>query len=415
LDLSLLLGGKHFTFPCTVSFNGFAISTYSLIDTGANGFIFLDEKFARLLSCKLGWKLEKLPFPSLPIKGYDGRRGPSITSFLRTHLTLDGRRIYNVPFLVLPLGSHDIIIGKTFLEYFDISPSVAKKKLHWPPNHPKTTRAISQGTNIPRQILQRPLIQGAHQQDMEIRDKLIEWDEQRRLAGNNTVAHIHPIRPVYTDGTTQTDEPTAETTRLLPKERLDLPGAKAQSREEVTPPPGPPNPQESNDPPQSLIHLPVAKLHRNTRPTPLERKPQTDLARHTYQLDHQDRLQQMKLELADSFGTTPSTQEPRKVTFEEGPLYSLESPYLAICEISAAAFQLSTRRRDHEVFTTSLYEIDRLLEDADPLRASPDPLEEQRLAQVSRCRLEGRVQQITTPPILRPPDRARKRCFDLRP
>jgi predicted aspartyl protease len=215
LDLSLLLGGKHFTFPCTISFNGFAISTYSLIDTGANGFIFLDEKFARLLSRKLGWKLEKLPFPSLPIKGYDGRRGPSITSFLRTHLTLDGRRIYNVPFLVLPLGSHDIIIGKTFLEYFDISPSAAKRKLHWPPNHPKTTRAISQGINVPRQILQRPPTQDVYQQDMEIRDKLIEWDEQRQLAGNNTVAHIHPIRPVYTDGTTQTNKPMDKTTRPL--------------------------------------------------------------------------------------------------------------------------------------------------------------------------------------------------------
>ena len=55
-------------------------------------------------------------------------------------------------------------------------------------------------------------------------------------------------------------------------------------------------------------------------------------------------------------------------------LHSLPSTPLLICEISAAAFQLSTRRRDYEVFTTSLYEIDRLLDDANPLRASPDPL-----------------------------------------
>jgi predicted aspartyl protease len=156
LDLSLLLGGKHFTFPCTISFNGTAISTYSLIDTGANGFVFIDERFAQLLSRKLGWTIEKLPFPSLPVKGYDGKRGASITSYLRVHLMLDGRKIYNVPFLVLPLGSHDIIIGKSFMEYFAILPNVAKRTLHWPPNHPKTSNVISQGIRIPRQILQRP-------------------------------------------------------------------------------------------------------------------------------------------------------------------------------------------------------------------------------------------------------------------
>ena len=156
LDLSLLLGGKHFTFLCTISLNGFAVSTYSLIDTGANGFVFIDERFAQLLSSKLGWKVEQLPFPSLPVKGYDGKQGTRITSFLRTHLTLDGRKIYNVPFLILPLGSHDIIIGKSFMEYFEISPSVAKRTLYWPPNHPKSSNVISQGISIPRKILSRP-------------------------------------------------------------------------------------------------------------------------------------------------------------------------------------------------------------------------------------------------------------------
>ena len=130
LDLSLLLGGKHFTFLCTISLNRFAVSTYSLIDTRANGFVFIDERFAQLLSSKLGWKVEQLPFPSLPVKGYDRKQGTCITSFLRTHLTLDGRKIYNVPFLILLLGSHDIIIGKSFIEYFEISLSIAKRTLY---------------------------------------------------------------------------------------------------------------------------------------------------------------------------------------------------------------------------------------------------------------------------------------------
>jgi hypothetical protein len=135
----------------------------------------------------------------LPIKGYNGKRGPNITSYLRVYLTLDGRKIYNIPFLVLPLGSQDIIIGKSFLEYFDISPSVARRKLHWPPNHPKTTKVVSQGIQIPKQILKRPTSRNHHQLDIEARDKLIQLDEQRRLAGHASVACISQKRLSYTN------------------------------------------------------------------------------------------------------------------------------------------------------------------------------------------------------------------------
>jgi hypothetical protein len=66
----------------------------------------------------------------------------------------------------------------------------------------------------------------------------------------------------------------------------------------------------------------------------------------------------MKAELEDSLEAIPSVQEPRAVTIKDRPLYSLEDTRLTICEISVAAFQLSTQRKDYEVFTTSLYEID---------------------------------------------------------
>src|SRR6266536_5435398 len=104
------------------------------------------------------------------VKGYDRKHRTCITSFLHTHLTLNRRKIYNVPFLVLPLGSHDMIIGKSFIEYFEISPNVAKRILHWPPNHPKSSNVISQGISIPRKILSRPPSRNHHQLDIEARD-----------------------------------------------------------------------------------------------------------------------------------------------------------------------------------------------------------------------------------------------------
>ncbi len=61
---------------------------------------------------------------------------------------------------------------------------------------------------------------------------------------------------------------------------------------------------------------------------------------------------------------------------EDEPLNFLESLYLVIYEISTVVFQLYIRRQDHKVFTTSLYEIDRLLEDAYAYKAIPDLIEE---------------------------------------
>jgi hypothetical protein len=85
----------------------------------------------------------------------------------------------------------------------------------------------------------------------------------------------------------------------------------------------------------------------------------------------------------------------RKVIIKEEPLNSLESLYLVIHQISAAVFQLCTKRQDHEVFTTSLYEIDRLLEEAHAREAVPDLMEEQRLALASKAsELAGIAQDI---------------------
>jgi hypothetical protein len=40
------MGGKHFTVLCTVSRNGYGVNTTALIDTGANGFAFINTACA---------------------------------------------------------------------------------------------------------------------------------------------------------------------------------------------------------------------------------------------------------------------------------------------------------------------------------------------------------------------------------
>jgi hypothetical protein len=49
VDLSQLLEGEAFILPYTVSNNRLGIKTSSLINTGANGYTFIDSKFIKTI------------------------------------------------------------------------------------------------------------------------------------------------------------------------------------------------------------------------------------------------------------------------------------------------------------------------------------------------------------------------------
>jgi predicted aspartyl protease len=47
VDLTKLVGGIALTLPCIISNNRLRIQTQTLIDTGANGFIFINPELAK--------------------------------------------------------------------------------------------------------------------------------------------------------------------------------------------------------------------------------------------------------------------------------------------------------------------------------------------------------------------------------
>jgi predicted aspartyl protease len=47
VDLAKLVRGSALTLPYTISNNGLSIQTQTLINTGANGFIFIDLELAK--------------------------------------------------------------------------------------------------------------------------------------------------------------------------------------------------------------------------------------------------------------------------------------------------------------------------------------------------------------------------------
>ena len=88
VDLSQLIGGKHFTIPCTLTYNGYGVQTSALVDSGANGFIFIDAQFAKDLSKFLNTQITPLEAPC-PVKGYDGQPGRPATHMITLNLGVD--------------------------------------------------------------------------------------------------------------------------------------------------------------------------------------------------------------------------------------------------------------------------------------------------------------------------------------
>jgi predicted aspartyl protease len=113
------MGGRHFTVPCTLSKNGYGITLSALVDSGANGFAFMDTACANDISTFLNLKPQPLIQSIIP-KGFDGQPGKAVTHILTLHLSLDGQRQEDIPFIILDLGNHNVILGLKWMAYFNI-------------------------------------------------------------------------------------------------------------------------------------------------------------------------------------------------------------------------------------------------------------------------------------------------------
>jgi hypothetical protein len=112
IDLSQLLGGKQFTVPCNLVFNGYGFKTSALADTGANAYILISTKFAQQLSCFFPLPIYTLPTP-IAVRGFDGESNQDATQYIVLHLHIDSCKQYNVPIVLLDTGYQDFILGRT--------------------------------------------------------------------------------------------------------------------------------------------------------------------------------------------------------------------------------------------------------------------------------------------------------------
>lgn len=112
LDLSKVFGGTPLAFDCIIYFNGLAVKLKALVNTGANGYAFMNRRRAERLR-QLFQKVVRKALPQSAVAtGYANRVKEDITHATLLHMELQGRQEYNILFLEVSLRHHDIILGR---------------------------------------------------------------------------------------------------------------------------------------------------------------------------------------------------------------------------------------------------------------------------------------------------------------
>jgi predicted aspartyl protease len=86
----------------------------TLIDTGATGYGFIDERTAQDVCSTLSIQPNPLSRPK-PIRGFDGHLAKPITHAIYPSLTIQSHSERTAPLLITRLGQHPMILGKTWL------------------------------------------------------------------------------------------------------------------------------------------------------------------------------------------------------------------------------------------------------------------------------------------------------------
>ena len=180
------MGGNNFTMSCTLSKNGYGIVVPSLLDTGANGFAFIDTTFAIQLAKFLNIKTKPLN-RTIQAKGFDGKTSKVITHLLILNLTIDGHRQEEVPFLILDLGNHDLILGLKWMSYFNVWLNPKEHRIMWPDDPTRELPfSFHKEIRIPRSSLQAIRPHRKYQQNVAIRDRAMDLEDARRKGGSST-------------------------------------------------------------------------------------------------------------------------------------------------------------------------------------------------------------------------------------
>lgn len=168
------LGGDPMLIAASISLNGLNYNTRALIDTGANGYVFISKQLARRLYTTL--KAPKIVgFHPQKVGGYDGKASQQIDTAALATFVIQGRRFRETPMLVLDMPQ-EMIVGRLFLAEHGILTDCRHRRLQFPESLPSLAvcyRDIDM-TQSPDPRSVSPI----HQSDADRRDAALEKKDQ---------------------------------------------------------------------------------------------------------------------------------------------------------------------------------------------------------------------------------------------
>lgn len=298
--------------------DGYVVPTRALIDSGANGFAFMSPLLATDLMKRFHIRPTRLSHP-ITVKGYDGQVKKRITYILRIHFTINGRRQYNLPFLLLDLGNHEVILGRTWLAYLSVLVDAKNRCLRWPKEYPRSYSARKE-IRIPRSSLIPQRILPEHQEEVHQRESAFQAEDQRREAGK-AASTLYSL----------TREDRLLATRL-------------------------PDDADSGYESQG-----------NQSPLILQAKLPS-----THQWDLKDSIRKMNENLAGGRCEKKPERKRKKLVSDATP--EQVNHILDVAMISGVGFHYNMKRKENAIGTISLYEVDRILEEREEKEKEDDEL-----------------------------------------
>ena len=110
------------------------IELVTLLDTGATGHAFIDEKMVRTICERLQLSPQRLTKPK-PVRGFDGRLGKPITHAIYPTLIVQNYRETISPLLITQLGQHKMILGKPWMRKHGVILDMSCDKIMFWPGH----------------------------------------------------------------------------------------------------------------------------------------------------------------------------------------------------------------------------------------------------------------------------------------
>jgi hypothetical protein len=158
------------------------------------------------------------------VKGFDSKTKNAITHLMILSLVVDGRVMYNLPFLIVGLGKHDVILGRMWLARYRVMVDCHRRRLVWPEDVSlKEEIQAKQFVRLPRKLLLRDReVDISDQEDADRRDEAFRQQEVKDAPAPQLQNHS-PLRKVGPGHAEQKiDVPTSYRRRYQKQHQLAL-------------------------------------------------------------------------------------------------------------------------------------------------------------------------------------------------